>query len=123
MRRAPAAAPGPAPMSWGEAFALTLAVEVPLYVAALVGLRLAPLRRGLLAAVVVNLATHPLLWWALSRDVTMGAVVLAEVCVVLVEGLIVRVVTRRDGLLALLVALGANAASFAVGLLVTAAGG
>lgn len=110
-------------MSYGEALALTLVVEVPLYVAGIVALRLARPRRALLAAVLVNLVTHPVLWLALSRDVTMTAVVLAELCVCLVEGVALRVLVRRDVGLAMLLAVGANAASFGVGLVVSAVGG
>ena len=110
-------------MSYGEAFALTLAMEVPLYVAGIVALRLARAGRALLAAVLVNLVTHPVLWWALSREVTLTTVVLAELCVCVVEAGVIRVLVRRDGALAMLLAVGANAASFGVGLVVSAACG
>ncbi|MFD0277143.1 hypothetical protein ACFVHB_24990 [Kitasatospora sp. NPDC127111] len=54
-------------MPYPSALALTLLVEVPLYTVALAragGVRPA---RAAAAAVLVNLATHPLLWWSLSR--------------------------------------------------------
>lgn len=110
-------------MSYGEAFGLTLAVEVPLYVAGLVVLRLARPGRALLAGVLANVVTHPVLWWVLSHDVGPAAVVGAELGVWLVEAAVLRVVVRRDVLLALLLALGANAASFGVGLVLSAVGG
>ena len=41
------------------ALALTLAVEVPIYVLALRVARLLPIRRAVVIAVGVNVATHP----------------------------------------------------------------
>lgn len=109
-------------MSWPEAFALTVAIEVPLYVAGLLALRQARTGRALLAAFLANVVTHPALWWSLSGDVTMATVVVAEICVCVVEGVVVRLVTRREALVALLIAVGANAASFGVGLVISAFG-
>ncbi|TYC71192.1 hypothetical protein [Streptomyces sp. CB01881] len=54
-------------MPYPMALALTLLVEVPLYTVALTragGIRPA---RAAAAAVLVNLATHPLLWWFLGH--------------------------------------------------------
>jgi hypothetical protein len=48
------------------ALLLTLAVEVPLYTAALTVLRLAGPWRAVLLGVLVNLATHPALWLLLA---------------------------------------------------------
>lgn len=110
-------------MTYGAALALTIAVEAPLYVAGLLALRLAGPLRALLVAVGVNLVTHPLLWLALVQAATPARVLAAEAGVCLVEAAVIRVVVGRDTALALLLAVGANAASFAVGLAVTAACG
>lgn len=99
---------------------MTLAVEVPLYVAALVSLKLSPLRRALLVAVAANLVTHPVLWWALGSEPSLGALVLAEVVVWLVEALILKVALRRPLWLLLVVAAGVNAASILAGALIAA---
>jgi hypothetical protein len=100
------------------ALLLTLAVEVPLYVAALVVLRLAGFGRALLLAVGVNLLTHPLLWWALGPRPSLLAVVVAEVAVWLVEAALVWLVVRRSLSVVLVVAAGVNAASILVGVVV-----
>ncbi|MER7757278.1 hypothetical protein [Kitasatospora sp. NPDC097643] len=54
-------------MPYALALALTLLVEVPVYTAALT--RAAGVRpaRAAAAAVLVNLATHPLFWWSLRQ--------------------------------------------------------
>lgn len=102
-------------MSQATALLLTLAVEIPLYVAALVGLGLTPFRRALALALVVNLLTHPILWAMLGPRPPVLRVAAAEVLVWLAEaaglGLAIR---RRPGLIAL-VAAGANAGSILAG--------
>ena len=109
-------------MTGGLALLLTVAVEAPLWVA---GLRAtgssAPLR-GLAVAIGVNLLTHPLLWTVLAPAPALTSVLAAEGCVVLVEAAVVRLVTGRGPGVALLLALGANAASLACGLLLTVLG-
>lgn len=110
-------------MTYAVALALTVAVEVPLYVSGLLALRLARPLRALVVAVGVNVLTHPVLWLALVGDATPGRVLAAEVCVCIVEGAVLRMVVGRDGGLTLLLAVGANAGSFAVGLAVSAACG
>lgn len=107
-------------MSQGTALLLTLAVEVPLYVAALVSLKLVSARWALLVAVAANLVTHPALWWALGSRPALLAVALAEVAVWLVEALLFWLAVRRSPGLLLVVAAGANAASILAGV-VTAA--
>lgn len=109
-------------MNAASALALTVAVEFPLYMAGLLALRLTTPWRAALLGVGANLLTQPALWWALYPGPTATAVALGEVCVVLVEGAAVWLVARRDLLLCLVVSLGANAASFGVGLLVSARG-
>jgi hypothetical protein len=111
------------------AFALTLAVEVPVYVAvltALAGLGRAP---AALAAVGVNVVTHPALWWGLrplaGRPSYPWLLCAAEVAACLVEwGLLVAWTRRPGGTRAGVGVLGAaavaaNAASLLAGLLLS----
>jgi len=99
------------------ALALTLAVEVPLYVAALVWTWRIPMRRAVLLGVAVNLATHPALWWGLHFLRGVPALLGAELAVCVVEWLLLYWRLRRDPALLAVVAFGANAASLAAGLL------
>jgi hypothetical protein len=104
------------------ALAVTLAVEVPLVTLALAGLWRVPLRRAVTAAVAVNLATHPVLWWSLvpwtDRPWYAFAVLTAEVLACLVEfALLARLLVTDRRLLAVL-CVGVNAASLAAGLLI-----
>jgi hypothetical protein len=111
-------------MSFLTALLVTLAVEVPLYVAALVALHLARPGPAVLLGVAVNAVTHPLLWWYLAPRPTLGRVVVAEVLVWAVEaGLLWLALGRRPGNLAVLavVSAGANAASILAGALISAA--
>lgn len=110
-------------MTYAAALALTVAVEVPLYVGGLVALRLSGALRAFVVAVGVNLLTHPLLWLTLVDGASSVRVLAAEACVCIIEGAVLRAVVGRDGALTLLLATGANAASFAVGLAVSAACG
>ena len=102
------------------ALGLTIAVELPLYVLGLGVLRLAGPVRALLLGVGVNLLTHPVLWFVLAPDPTAVRIVVAEVVACLVEAAVIWLVVRRDGALLVVLALGANAASFSVGLLINA---
>lgn len=108
-------------MSQPTALLLTLAVEVPLYVAALVPLGLASVRRALVVAVLVNLLTNPLLWFALGARPSLPAVALGEVVVWLVEAALIRVTVRRDAPLVALIAAGVNAGSILAGALIAGA--
>ncbi|MET7418180.1 hypothetical protein [Dactylosporangium sp. NPDC005555] len=99
------------------ALLLTLAVEVPLYALALTTLRLAPLKRAVLLGVLVNLLTHPVLWWFLAPRPGAARFWSAEVVVVLVEAAVLYTISRRDPVLLLVTSLGANAASLLIGLL------
>ncbi|WP_433611670.1 hypothetical protein ACQP2P_44950 [Dactylosporangium sp. CA-139114] len=99
-----------------RALLLTLAVEVPLYTAALTVLRLASAGRALVLGIVVNLVTHPALWLFLTRHP--GALWPAEAVATAVEALILAVAVTRDRLLVVAVALGANAGSLLIGLTV-----
>ncbi|MFJ7911447.1 hypothetical protein [Kitasatospora sp. NPDC096204] len=54
-------------MRYPVALALTLLTETPVYTAALVRVGRARPGRAAVAAVLVNLVTHPLLWWTLRH--------------------------------------------------------
>lgn len=108
---------------WLRAFGLTLFIELPIAVPLL-----APaeprLGRRAAAVVLANLATHPLVWFlfpglALSRGTRVG---LSEAWAFLAELAIYRIVwpnlsVRRSAITALC----ANAASFALGLILGSA--
>ncbi|WP_412538037.1 hypothetical protein R8Z50_19470 [Longispora sp. K20-0274] len=100
------------------AVAMTLAIEVPLYVLALTRLRLAGPGRAALCAVGLNLVTHPVLWWslALARPSGWLPLVVAEVAVCAVEAALLWLVVRRDAALVVAVSVLANAASLLAGL-------
>lgn len=78
-------------------------------------------RRSLLLVLVLNVATHPVLWWFTSSIEGAGPLVLAELLAVLVEGVIIGLVRRRAGSVewawAFAAALLANAGSLLIGLL------
>lgn len=99
------------------ALLLTLAVEVPLYAVALRALGLATWRRAALLGVLVNLLTHPLLWWFLAPRPAAGRLWGAEAAVVVAEAAVLWVACRRDPALLLVTSLGANATSVLIGLL------
>lgn len=119
-------------MSYALALGLTLLVEVPLYGAVLTRMgRVVPLS-AVGTAFLVNLVTHPLLWWFLStrgravgEDGAVGveaipyplAFAAGELAVWLVEALLLRWVLRLRGPLPYAIALTANAASVLAGLL------
>ncbi|UWZ36622.1 hypothetical protein Drose_37445 [Dactylosporangium roseum] len=100
------------------ALLLTLAVEVPLYTAALVALGLATPWRAAALGALVNLLTHPALWWFLAPRPSATRFWAAEAMVVVVEALALSVVVRRDALLLVVTSVGANACSVLMGLLV-----
>ena len=101
-------------MQYLLALAITLAVEVPLYVVVLRLARLLPLRLSLAGAVGVNLLTHPLVWLVLSAHPGWFLPVEAAVC--LVEAALLWLLVRRRDLVTLLVtAVAANTASVLAG--------
>lgn len=104
-------------MTADVALLLTVAVEAPLWVAGLRATGSSGPVRAVAAAVGVNVLTHPLLWAVLAPAPTLTSVLAAEGCVVVVEAAVVRLVIGRRAGVALLLALGANAASLACGLL------
>jgi hypothetical protein len=106
------------------AFGVTLAVEVPLVTLALTGLWRVPLRRAVTAAVAVNLATHPVLWWSLvpwtDRPWYPVAVLVAEILACVVEFALLARMLHTDRRLLAVLCIGVNAASLAAGLLIAA---
>ncbi len=101
------------------AFGLTLAVELPWYVAGLVGVVGVRWRLALGLGVAVNVITHPLLWWVLAPAPTLLQTALAEAVVVLAEAALLAVAVRRDLVVLGLLSLAANASSLLVGLLLS----
>jgi hypothetical protein len=105
---------------WLTAFLITQVVEVPIYLLALA--RRPAWQRPLLGFGASTL-THPLVWVLTYRLATLvgfwPAVACTEALAVVVEATYLRVLGVRD---ALLWALGANAASFGIGLLLQALG-
>jgi Na+/melibiose symporter-like transporter len=112
-------------MSQATALALTLAVEVPMIGLALTGLRLARIGRAVLLGMGVNLLTHPVLWWALAPRPDPARFWFAEGCVCAVEAVLLwlGLAVRRDFAMLVVLSVGANAASAAAGLLLTASSG
>jgi hypothetical protein len=109
------------PLAYPLALALTLAVEVPVYAGSLRVARVLTVGRAAALAVLVNLVTHPVLWYGLSRAGP-GWFVPAEASVVLVEALGCWLLLRREPALLLLVSLFANTASVLAGLAASVAG-
>ncbi len=115
-----------AELTFPVAFGLTLLVEVPIWTVLLRATAVPPVA-AVRTAVVVNVVSHPVLWFALVpwldavTGTTVAAVALAEGLVWSFEaGLAARLVHRSFGLL-LGVSASANLASIGVGLLLGAA--
>jgi len=108
-------------VSFPAALLVTLAVEVPLYAAALAALRFATAARAALLGAAVNLFTHPLLWWWLGSRPPVGRIAVAEVLVWAAEAGLLWLAVRRGMWVLAVVSAGANAASILAGLLVSAA--
>lgn len=107
-------------MRYPLALALTLTVELPVYTGGLRAARLARAWPALAVALVVNLATHPLVWLAL-RDAGGSywpRFTAVELAAWLAESLLVFGWLRREPGYVALLALVANAASCLAGLLV-----
>lgn len=100
---------------YAQALALTLAVEVPVYMVALRWAWLLSWRRALAMAVGVNLVTHPLVWLILTHHTGTAAFTVVEVGAWLVESALIFLLVRRDAALICLVALVANLASVLLG--------
>ncbi len=129
------------PLLWWNgfpvAFVLTCVIELPVYLLAFAALgwcrarpspnRPLTVRTALALALAVNCITHPVLWALTVRRPEPGRLLAAELCVALVEGLLIfLVVLRRRGRetsasrlsWSLLTALGVNTLSLLIGLLV-----
>ncbi len=105
------------------AFALTLAVEVPLYTLWLWSALSVPAGRAAGLAVLVNVVTHPLLWWSLAlwsvgRSAYPFVLGGAEIVACVVEWALLRWRLRGGGAMLAFIVVGVNAASLAAGLLV-----
>jgi hypothetical protein len=109
---------------WFAAFILTVAVEAPIVALLLARNGVGP-ARAVAWAMFANLATHPVVWFILPQllDIgTPGYTAVAESWAVLAEaGLYWLAVADLGARRALLVAVSANAASWAAGHLVAAA--
>ncbi len=103
---------------WFAAFVLTLAVEVPI-VAWLLRRAEPVLWRRVALAVFANLVTHPAVWYVFSQLFVVGTVeytLAAEAWAIAAEAVFYAVVIRGLGVpRAVVVAVVANGASFAVG--------
>jgi hypothetical protein len=109
----------PGGQSYAWALALTLAVEVPIYAAALRAARLLPIGPAAVVGLAVNLVTHPFVWLLLlgAGAVYRPVFAVLEVSAWLVEAGLVYLRVERDGRPILLVALVANTGSILAGLL------
>jgi hypothetical protein len=113
------------PLRYLTALALTLAIELPLYTVVLArGFRLPP-GRAIVAALGVNLCSHPPLWWSLrpwAGSPAYGALLLlGELAVCAVEALLLAWWLRRRDRLLLALSVAVNGASVLVGLMLAAA--
>ena len=113
-------------MTQTEAFLLTLAIELPVAIGLATGLRWAPgsVLRLAASALAASALTHPILWIvdpllgpAIATPVRWG---LLESAIALVEAAVYRAGAGLPARRALAVSIAANAASFAVGLIVYA---
>ena len=108
-------------MTWPLAFALTLAIEVPVYVAALSLVGSVRPWRAVVLGVAVNVVSHPLLWFVLVpalRDLgEPTAILIAELAVLVGEAAALFVSLRQDRWVALPAAVVANGMSFLAGVL------
>jgi hypothetical protein len=109
-------------LSWLAALGLTLVVEVPLYAAALRLVWGMPLPRAAAAGAIVNLLTHPVVWWSLApwtgRPWYPWLVLGAEIAVCAVEWALLAVLVWRDRVALAVLSAGVNAASVLAGLIV-----
>ncbi|MHA7650810.1 hypothetical protein ACX9NE_15980 [Mycobacterium sp. ML4] len=104
-------------MSQLTAFAVTIAVESLWYVGGLVGILGLRWWSALMLSIVVNAITHPLAWWVLAPNPTLGQLLLTEAVVTLAEAAVLAVAVRRDPATLALLSVGANASSLLTGLI------
>lgn len=108
---------------WLAAFLLTIVIEVPIAWSLLRRDATDPVRLVILV-VFANLATHPIVWYVLTQPFLVGTweyLIVAETWAVAAEAVFYWAAFRRIGpARAIVVAIAANAASFAAGLAVGA---
>jgi hypothetical protein len=106
---------------WLAAFALTLAVEVPLYALALRLVWRMRLATAVGLGAGVNALTHPVLWWSLvpwvGRPWYPWLVLGAEAAVCAAEWLALAAAVRRDRAALAALSVAVNAASVLAGLI------
>ncbi|GIH07253.1 hypothetical protein Rhe02_53200 [Rhizocola hellebori] len=98
-------------MPYVVALALTLAIEVPVYVVAL------RFRSAWALAVAVNLVTHPAVWLLLAGGASIGYFMLVELAAWMVEFGLLWAVLRRSSSILFAAAVLANSLSCLAGLL------
>ena len=104
------------------ALGLTIAIESPIYGLLLHVIDRTPIRRGIVAGVVVNLGSHPIAFLALFPVLFplvggLSALVVVEIIAVCIEASLLWLRGRRDPLIVLGISYLANAASLSLGLL------
>jgi hypothetical protein len=110
-------------VTWFTAFVWTCALEQPVYIWALRG-RAARWWEPCAATLMLNLATHPILWsWALAYRPGLPGLAAGELLVVLVEAAMLAAFLRRRGApncarRGLIAAAAANACSWGLGRLI-----
>ncbi len=116
-----------ADLGYPAALVLTLTVEVPVYVLGLSAGAAVPWRRAAMVAVVVNVVSHPLLWFGLVPLLTrvtgseLTALIIAELVVWVGESVATARLAARPIGLGLAVAAAANAASLLAGVVLAQA--
>jgi hypothetical protein len=104
------------------ALGLTIAIESPIYGLLLHVIERTPIRRGIVAGVVVNLVSHPIAFLALFPVLApllggLSALVVVEIVAVSIEASLLWLRGRRDPFALLVISYLANAASLSLGLL------
>ena len=105
-------------MTWPAAFAVTLLVEVPVYLAALTLVAGIRVRTAVGLSVAVNAVSHPLLWFLLVPGLGAPgatAVLVAEAIVLVGEAMALMVVLRRHLVVLVVTAVVANGLSLLIG--------
>lgn len=117
-----------ADLGYPAALGLTLLVEVPVWTSLTRVATDVSWARAVAAALLVNVVSHPLLWFVLvpgldaATGSTVVGVLVAEALVVVGEGGLARLVVGRDLGVLLGVSLAANALSLALGAALALAG-
>jgi hypothetical protein len=123
-----AASPPMADLGYPAALGLTLLVEVPAWSALTRVVTAVSWARAVSVALLVNVVSHPLLWFVLVPSLeaatasTVAGVLVAEALVVAGEAVVARLVVGRDLGALMGVSLAANALSLALGSALALAG-